>query len=337
MRELTWPREHSSEQISAKVNLLGISVVPTGRPSATEPPTSNRLLPRHGKALPRRPTWPRLGTTDDASPRGRVPGKRVLTLPLQRPQGVVLARVDAGEIVLPRALECGGRDGGGGARCRGRGARSRGDGVGGTDGAHLEHELTQKLLRKALGKVGRGLGRLEVLLGPLQEEPADRRPLIRLAPHPGDKGRAGDLARALLDLLHALERLVAEPVDLVLLAELPQSEEVLVGRNAAVIGPDLVGVHEVLGQAEDAGGGLGDLDHVLDHVVGRVVEVFLKVARDGAEEVLLQAEWDLVRANHDDHEDRVWLSGLRVSCDDVRAGGSMGRCGGRGLSIWVNS
>ena len=75
-----------------------------------------------------------------------------------------------------------------------------------------------------------------------------------------------------------------------------------------VVGPDLVGVHVVLGEAEDARRGLGDLDDVLDCVVWGLVEVALEVARDGAQEVFLEAEGDLVWADHDDDEDCVGLS-----------------------------
>lgn len=109
--------------------------------------------------------------------------------------------------VLPGGAEgCDGCAGAGGRGARGAGA----------DGAHLDDELAQELLGEALCKVGGGVGRLEVLLGPLQEEAPDGGPLGGLGPDAGDEGGAGDLARALLDLLHALERLVAEAVDVVL-------------------------------------------------------------------------------------------------------------------------
>lgn len=103
-----------------------------------------------------------------------------------------------------------------------------------------------------------------------------------------------------------------------------------------VVGPDLVGVHVVLGEAEDARGGLGDPDNVLDYVVGSLVEVALEVARDGAQEVFLEAEGDLVGADHNDHEDCV---GLSDGVSDVHAwSGGLGHGGrGRGIDtgLWI--
>lgn len=96
------------------------------------------------------------------------------------------------------------------------------------------------------------------------------------------------------------------------MAEFPKIDQVIIRRQVLVLGNDLTGVQEVLGDAEYSRCGVWEPHNMLEGVLVRVVlEVVPKVSRFCHQETLLDAERQFPLANQDDGEYRMWVTKRR--------------------------
>lgn len=194
------------------------------------------------------------------------------------------------------------------------------------EGAHGNNKLAEDLLRQRLGKLCSGIRGAHVLSRPRQKQLPDRRALGGVFPDLDEQRRRWDPLSEASTVDHGVEGLVAEPPDAQLMAELPESNQGLVGGHVGLVRDDLVGVEEVLGQPENLLGGVGELDEVLYLVKGaRLGEVLLVEFGSRAEKVLLYSKGTFFGADEDDDKD-----GMRIArCDishDIRPEEETGAC-----------